>query len=269
MNSRSRAWCGTWNNYSEENYNLLLGCGSRYGIVGKEVSPTTGTPHLQFYIYYHNAVSFNSVHKLLTGAHIEVAKGSPESNIVYCSKEGNFVEWGERPSQGKRKDLDVVKEVLKQTNKIRDVVEIAQSYQSVKMAEVYLKYHEKPRDFKPKVEWYWGPTGTGKTKTAYEILGQNVYTCLSTARWFDGYDAHENVLIDDMRKDFCKFHELLRMLDRYAFKVETKGGTRQFVARHIIITSCYPPEQLFHTREDVNQLLRRIDVVKQFNLENI
>ena len=87
---------------------------------------------------------------------------------------------------------------------------------------------------------------------------------MSTARWWDGYDAHENVIIDDMRKDFCKFHELLRYLHEHPFHVETKGGTRQFLARNIVITSCYSPDQLFETREDINQLLRRIDEIRKF-----
>ena len=67
-----------------------------------------------------------------------------------------------------------------------------------------------------------------------------------------------------MRKDFCKFHELLRYLDRYPVQLETKGGTRQLLARNIVITSCYPPEQLFDTREDIQQLIRRIDFIHQF-----
>lgn len=267
-NIRSRGWCFTLNNYNDfELLQIQDRCSSAdYGIVGLEVGES-GTPHLQGYLYFEDAKSFKTIKKYLGDrAHIEKAKGTPTENRNYCMKEGQYNEYGNVPKgQGNRSDLDEIKEVLKQTNKMRNVVEVAKSYQSVKMAEQYLKYHEKPRDFKPRVEWYWGATGTGKSKTAYEELGEDVYTCLSTARWFDGYDAHENVLIDDMRKDFCKFHELLRMLDRYAFKVETKGGTRQFLAKRIIITSCYPPQELFNTREDINQLLRRIDVIKNFN----
>jgi len=86
----------------------------------------------------------------------------------------------------------------------------------------------------------------------------------TTNKWWEGYDAHENVIIDDMRGDFCKFHELLRMLDRYAYRIETKGGSRQFRAKTIIITSCYSPTEMFDTREDIQQLLRRIDEIKVF-----
>ena len=36
-------------------------------------------------------------------------------------------------------------------------------------------------------------------------------------KWWEGYDGHEVVLLDDIRKDFCKFHELLTLLDIYPY----------------------------------------------------
>jgi adenylate kinase family enzyme len=128
------------------------------------------------------------------------------------------------------------------------------------MAEIWLKYHEAPRNWKPHVVWISGASGIGKSKLAYEMAGEeNTYTCMKTGRWFEGYDAHETVIIDDIRKDFMKFAEFLQLIDRYTFRVECKGGSRQFLAKKIIITSIYPPEMLWSTREDIYQLTRRID----------
>lgn len=268
IKSRAKSYCFTVNNWTQADYDALVGMKYDYLIIGKEVG-ASGTPHLQCFMHYNNKISFNTLKKKLPRAHIEVCKGTALANISYCSKDGDFAEFGERPKgQGHRSDIDTVRQIVKETGKMREVVLQATSYQSVKMAEQILKYHEPKRDWKPRVEWFHGATGTGKSKMAYEILGNDCYTCLSTGRWFDGYDAHENVLIDDMRGDFMKFHELLRMLDRYAFTVETKGGTRQFLARHIIITSCYHPADMYNTREDIGQLLRRIDEIKDFNLLN-
>lgn len=236
----------------------------KYFIYGNEICPTTKKQHKQAYIYYNNARSFKAVQKDFKGAHIEATKGTPNQAAEYCKKENEYYEYGELPKQGNRSDLESVKDVLKETGRMRDVVNVATSYQSVRMAECILKYHENGRKEKPYVRWFWGPTGTGKSKSAYEILGDDCYTCLSTGKWFEGYDGHPFVLIDDMRKDFLKFHELLRLLDRYAMRVECKGGSRQFRATQIIITSCHPPHQLFDTREDINQLIRRIDEIKEF-----
>ena len=265
---RCRDYCFTLNNYTDDEYSVIDALNPpdvKYIVVAKEVGDS-GTPHLQGYVYFVNAKSMSAVKKLLgKRCHLEATKGTPVEASEYCKKDNDYYEKGELPvTQGKRSDLDEIKDILKQTNKMSEVVMVAKSYQSVKMAEQILKYHEKPRTEKPNVEWYYGETGTGKSKAAYEILGEDCYTCLSTGRWFDGYDGHEKVLIDDMRKDFMKFHELLRLLDRYAMRVECKGGTRQFVAKHIIITSCYHPKDMFDTREDVQQLLRRIDYIKEF-----
>lgn len=263
---RSRAWVFTLNNYNDDHEAQIQNLECKYLVYGHEVAPTTGTPHLQGFVSFHNQKDFNATRKLFPeGTHIEKKKASDFLASAYCKKDGDYFEKGEIPNQGKRSDLDNVREILKTTNKMRMVVEVAQSYQSVKMAEQILKYHETPRTWKPEVFWFYGSTGTGKSKLAYEMLGEDCYTCLSTGRWFDGYDAHEHVLIDDMRKDFMKFHELLRLLDRYAMRVETKGGTRQFLARKIIITSCYRPEDMFSTREDIKQLLRRIDKIYFFS----
>ena len=261
---RSRDWCVTDYTLDEEKMIKAFN-GSQYYIYGRETCPTTNKKHLQMYVYYANPRSFKSMKKKLGTAHIEVTKGTPLQASDYCKKEKDFVEDGTLPlPQGKRTDIDEVRDILKETNSMKCVVEKATSYQAVKMAEQILKYCEAPRNWKPEVEWYYGATGTGKSKEAYEILGDDCYTCMSTGRWFDGYDAHENVLIDDMRKDFMKFHELLRLLDRYALRIETKGGTRQFRAKKIIITSCFHPSEMFDTREDIQQLLRRIDNIKQF-----
>jgi predicted ATPase len=260
--TRSRTWCLTVNNYTDTDYSNLLDTICEYVIVGKETGES-GTPHLQVYIYFKNAISFSSMKKKYPTAHIEITKGTPQQAADYCKKDGQFQENGQLPQSGKRTDLDEVRQLIKDGKGMKEIVNITSSYQSVKMAEQILKYNEPTRKWKPKVLWFHGSTGTGKTKQAYEDLGEDCYTCLSTGRWFDGYDAHENVLIDDMRKDFLKFHELLRLLDRYAMRIETKGGTRQFLAKNIIITSAYHPSILYETREDIQQLIRRIDEISE------
>lgn len=268
-----RAWCFTINNWTSEDYESVMQLKSKYLVVGKEIGEQ-GTPHLQGYVYLSSPSTMSALSKKLKRAHLAVAKGDGHANFVYCSKGGDYYESGERPNQGARKDLDLVKDILRKTSRMADVVEVATSYQSVKMAEQILKYKETPRTWKPQVKWFYGPTGSGKSRQAYEELGDDCYTCLSTGRWFEGYDGHSNVLIDDMRKDFMKYHEFLRLIDRYEMRVECKGGTRQFKPHNIIITSCYHPAALYNTREDINQLLRRIDEIRCFgddidNMSNI
>ena len=68
-------------------------------------------------------------------------------------------------------------------------------------------------------------------------------------------------LLMTIARTFCKFHELLNLLDRYPYRVECKGGSRQFTSKTIVITTPLSPEETWENRtsEDLGQLLRRID----------
>lgn len=107
---RARGWCWTLNNYTEEEYNKLksndtldtLKIGKM--VIGLEKGKFMGTPHLQGYYYFDNAVSFSTLKKLIPKGHIERAKGSPSDNFLYCSKEGNFVSRGFKSTKKKLVD---------------------------------------------------------------------------------------------------------------------------------------------------------------------
>jgi len=261
MSETTRSWLFTINNYTEDDERQVLQLAEHvaYMIVGKEIAPTTNTPHYQGYIYFNSPTSLRSVCKKLTRAHWMVAKGTPKQNEEYCSKSADLlIKKGEIPIQGKRNDIHSTMTQLKEGHNMRAIIEASTSYQSIRIAECWLKYNETGRDWFTTVHWYHGSTGSGKTREARNWLGDDIYSGLDSIKWWEGYDRHENVLIDDMRKDYCKFHQLLKLLDRYPFRVECKGGSRQVVARKIAITCPVPPDVLFFNREDKQQLLRRI-----------
>jgi len=265
--ARSRSFVLTLNNYTEEEFELLKELKYKYIIIGDEIGEN-GTPHLQGYVNFSNSTSFNTIKKACPRAHIEVAKGSPRQNYEYCSKQQIKYEDGTRPEPGKRKDIDKIKEYIETTDNpnMSDVIDsFATSLQSIRLAEVMLKYKEKPRQTKPKVEWYYGETGTGKTRQALEEY-PNAYIKDNDNKWWEGYDSHETIVIDDLRHDTFPFNQLLRILDRYPNRLECKGGSRQNVAKQIIITSPYDPQQMFQERlhENIDQLIRRIDKIKMF-----
>ena len=99
---RARAWVFTINNYRDVPKELPKGTPKvRYLCFGREVS-STGTPHLQGYVVFENAVAKPSeVFKKFGNGWFGVAKGSAEDNIEYTGKDGDFTEFGQRP-QNKR-----------------------------------------------------------------------------------------------------------------------------------------------------------------------
>lgn len=107
---KSRSYCLTCNNPTDDDialamslYEDYLEC--KYLIIAFEKGRNE-TPHMQIYVYYSNPVSPKRFYPF----HYEKQKAS--SNVAaycYCMKELNFIEYGERPRQGHRTDLEVIK----------------------------------------------------------------------------------------------------------------------------------------------------------------
>jgi len=174
------------------------------------------------------------------------------------------VEFGVLSAQGKRKDIDLVRDLIKSGGTIREVAEQTQSYQGLAFAMKAKPFFEKPRDFVTEVFWYWGETGTGKSKAAWEEAGSDAYSPVSY-KWWDGYDGHAHVILDDIRSDFCSFNQFLQLFDRYPLRVECKGGSRQLLAKKIWVTSPYDPPAFFQMQDEaIAQLTRRLTIVKRF-----
>lgn len=264
--SKARAFVFTLNNHQLDEIDPIKKLNTDYQIIGDEVGES-GTPHLQGYLHFSSSVSFKTIQKAIPRAHIEVAKGSASSNRTYCSKEKVLHEAGTIPTQGKRTDIDAVKEQLADTGLMRDVVLIAKSTQSIAIAKEILTYHERKRDHEPNIIWNWGPTGCGKSHNARHGH-PDPYYCGNSAKWWQGYDAHEYVVIDDFRASFITYNELLRLTDKYPFIIEYKGGSRQFLAETIVITCPYHPLKVFDTIEDKKQLLRRISQICHYHTKH-
>lgn len=88
-----------------------------YMIYGFETCPSTGRDHFQGYFVLKEKKRFKQTKELIApSVHIELAKGSLEDNITYCSKSGDFKEYGTRPgsNKGKRMDISSCRDAIKQ-----------------------------------------------------------------------------------------------------------------------------------------------------------
>lgn len=230
-------------------------------------------------ISFKNPRSFGAVGKLIRGWHVEKMRGTIEQACAYCSKEETrdtdapfgFVEEGTRPlsagSGGGRSDL---KEVAARVQAGAGLAAIAADHPvSVilfsKGIQCLIGLQVKSRSHLTEVYWYYGPTGSGKTRAASDACPSGYWKSVGS-RWWDGYEGHEDVIIDDYRTNFCAFNELLRLFDRYPMQVEIKGGTREFVAKRLFITTPKNPRDTWSLRsdEDLGQLVRRITEVRHF-----
>jgi len=279
---RSKNWCFTLNNYTNEELEQLTGLNGnkqiKYMIYGKEVGEQ-GTPHIQGYIMFQNQKLFKQIKKFIPErSHIEKAKGDIAQNVAYCSKDGQAVEYGDIPAHqpGKRTDLDKVKLMIKEYKPLDEIIHECTSFQAMKTAELLFRYQRAPPNQKRIIKWYYGPTGTGKTYAAEAHAPEaDIYKKNTSLKWWPNYFGQKVVILDDFRASWCKFTELLGLLDRYTFQVEVKFGSCyiQPSTTHIIITAPYHPEVMYtrdlRDKEDIDQLLRRIDEIKEFNIKYV
>lgn len=242
-----RRFCFTWNNYPDTAYaktRKFIEEYCKYGIVGEEIAPNTGTIHLQGFCNLHKPLRFNTIKKHLDNSiHIEKANGSDEDNQKYCSKSGIYFEKGVPSSQGRRTDLQAVVETIASgTTNIQDI--------ATKHPTAFIKYNRGIREYirlatpiperkhKTFVFYYWGPPGSGKSRRALEEAeqtGEKIYY-KPRGLWWDGYNQHPNVIIDDFY-GWIKYDEMLKIMDRYPYKVQVKGGFEEFTSTRIWITS--------------------------------
>lgn len=271
---RSERWCFTLNNYTDKEYEdikkfMTLNC--EYGIVGKEVAPTTGTEHLQGYVRFEKRLEFNSVKKFFDNrVHIEKANADDIKNQTYCSKGNDFFETGtpRASNQGKRNDLKILHSAIQEGTSVKDIRQ-----QNPELYHMYGRTLEKLesdrlRNFirteMPNCVWYYGKTGTGKSHRALSnMTNTSHYIVPNDNGWWDCYEGQETIVFNDFRGGL-PFSDLLQLCDKYNYYVKRRNRDPYPVSsKNIIITTALPPEKVYKNldKEDsMSQLYRRFKV---------
>lgn len=205
-----------------------------------------------------------------------VMKGSFKTNHRYCTKQTGrpFVQIGALPvsNQGRRNDLEEVRAMVLEGKSTRDILlsECGTKYQAIKCIPIYKKHLVQlsclPHSIK--VIYIHGPSMSGKTSSVMAAI-QNFHSGLfyrkDNTKWWDGYDGHQVILLDDFSPGWfkgCATDFLLALLWRYEFLVEVKGGYTICSPRTIFITSNFSPSEIafeyFPTIKQQTAFLNRI-----------
>lgn len=212
-----------------------------YVIYGKEEAPTTGTPHLQGYLWSNEERIVQNVASLLRpkgGPGVDVRTPGPNQppsywidddgvhEIGYCKKGGDWVEFGERPTdeehmvtvksmgQGHRTDFDETAEIIEEEGlyglALRKPEMIIKFPGGVKLLAQLLKIPINYPKFQldeffaePIKDWskchiFWGPAKTGKTQFALAHFERPLLVRqIDRLKKFNP-DVHDGIVFDDM-----------------------------------------------------------------------
>lgn len=262
MSLRTRGFCYTLNNYTEEELVALRALDCKYHVMGYEVGPECGTPHIQGYIYFNNKKSFKQVKELIPRAHIENQSGPTNKAIEYCTKGGSYEELGVAPMSQNEKGICSKRRwedafAAAKVGKLDEIPEdlFIRYYSTFK--KIREDYQEPPESIDHLCnEWYYGGSGTGKSRKARSDNPKAYIK--NTNKWWDRYNNQDVVIIEE----FSPCHEVLAShlkiwADHYPFQGEVKGGSRLIRPKKIIVTSNYHPLEIFQNHQDLEPILRR------------
>lgn len=262
MSKRVRAWCFTIViNYEDKAWDIpeVLPPRAKYLICQHEEGEENQTEHIQGYVYFQEAITLKNVKRRLKCAwvHLEPARGTPEQNKEYCSKEKTRIagpwELGQIPSQGKRSDLLEMKADIDAGMSMQEVQNayFGNWLRYENSIQKYITQKKGRRNWMTEVVIYWGPTGTGKSKRAWHEaraeFGEEEVHEGPIGKWWQGYTGQAAVILDDWypEEQDGKLGTWLKLFDRYPIQVELKGLSCQFLAKKVWITTNQDPNQFW------------------------
>lgn len=274
--ARNRGYCFTWNNYPPDYRSILDGIECRYIIAGEEVAPTTGTPHLQGYVYFENPRRASTVRRQLLGAHVVVARGSGAENKQYCSKtrpiddvpNGVVYERGVVPLSNSDKGT-MERDRYVRTWDLAKTGEIESIDADIRL-RLYSSIKRVQRDYMPPGEriggpcgvWIYGSAGAGKSRSVLDAF-PDAYP-KPRNNWWDGYQGEKVVIVDDIdRFDVALGGKLKHWADAYPFIGECKGSSLKIRPKRVFVTSQYQIEDIWQDQETRQALMRRFVVVEK------
>jgi len=229
----------------------------------QEEGAETGYRHYQLIVGFSKKVSLASVKSLFgTTCHGELSRS--EAAEAYCHKEetrvGEPFEVGAKPFRRNSKtDWDGVWKSA-QSGDLESVPAYVRvlSYRSLR---AIASDYSTCEGIEKSVEVFWGSTGTGKSRRAWDEAGISAYAKCPRSKFWDGYQNQEHVVVDEFRGGIDVAH-LLRWTDRYPVRVEVKGSSRPLNAKRIWFTSNVNPELWYPDLDPatLDALLRRLTI---------
>jgi len=292
----------TWNNppsfadgirmleqWHDKHANIQYICGQ------PEAGEKCGTPHLQFFIFMKTSVRTSNVVKLFPGSDITMCtRGSLQQCMEYPTDQdkeskgkgavlGEAFHFGKRPQTqaDKGKSGPAAKALMWEgyrtiaykgpdaNGEWPGIPVYIQMMQHQMLMRCFHNHNQAKRDMstiqgdlQQAHIWLWGEAGSGKSRMLRERFpGAHLKAC---NKWWDGYRAQEEVLIEDIDTSHsCLGHHLKIWADRYPFPGEYKGGCTQLRPRRILVSSNFHPREIWPDSQSMLEPIeRRFNILK-------
>lgn len=230
----------------------------------REIGGTTGYEHWQLLAVFKKKVTLRGVKQSFgDGIHAELSRSDAADAYVWKEDTrvaGTQFELGERAI---RRNVPTDWEKVRENAKTRNFDDIP--------PDIYIRCYanlcriasdnDQPTAIVRSARVFIGPTGTGKSRRAWEEATELAYVKNPRTKWWDGYKGEENVIIDEFRGGIDIAY-LLIWLDRYPCRVEIKGSSMPLRARKFWICSNLMIEQWFPDcdYQTLDALRRRIEI---------
>ncbi len=253
-----------------------------------------GTYHTHVYIYSTSPMRFGTLKRRFPTAHIEKAIGTSQENRDYIRKEGKwadtdkaetrvegtFKEFGVLPNEASEKSpkmaqlMQDVKDGYSTTEIIENDPSFAFNINDIDALREKLLFERfRKGNRNVKVNYLFGDSGTGKTRSIYEkhapedVYRITDYSGQSGAR-FDDYHG-EPVIVFEVFHSQVPLSAMLNFLDIYPLRLPARYRDRVACFDTVYITSNIPLEDQYrdiqkHEMETWHAFLRRIHTVTEF-----
>lgn len=253
------------------------------GIIGEEVGDKQKTPHLQCYVQT-DRMKFSTFRNRINKAlkvkpHIEIAKGSVEDNVKYCSKQDTDPTiWGQWTTQGQRTDWEEIYQMIKDDSTNVEIQErypaqyahgykgidkmrsnltlernkqkLIESFEKVELKEwqrdaIHTLFNQGDRT----VDWYVDYKGNqGKTWLAKYLIAKYNAMYVQGGKMNDiayAYQYHPVVVFDFTRdkQDIVNYSVIESFKNGLIFSGKYESVTKQFDPCKVICFSNWDPDE--------------------------
>lgn len=239
-------------------------------IRGQKEIGEKGFVHWQVVAHFKTQVRFAHVKKIFPPqTHIEPTRSSAANEYVWkedSAVEDTKFEFGRKPmNRNCKKDWEAIYESAA-AGQFDDIPADVKVHCYNNLSKIRID-NVKPSSMEREVVVYWGKTGVGKSRRAWDEAGWDAYPKSPTTKFWMGYQNQPHVVIDEFRGQLDIAH-VLTWFDRYPVIVESKGGGFPLKATKLWITSNLHPINWYPNldTDTLDAFLRRLTIIEVLSI---